>query len=208
MEYKQLLIALSNFSKAIATNKNFDKKNINQIITSINSWRNSFKTPRISKYKVGDIHRIEFGLAYKPEMAFEHRAIIIGKKDSLYYVVPITSKNPTIHKNPYHPIHNIDGDTKYFLLKASEYNFLDHDSVIKCNNIKTVSYLRVKTKVGHIDPNLLNAVKNITFKNTFPTIDYDYNKLIEENKMLKIQIDTLKSEMNCDTSHQKEPISL
>ena len=43
-------------------------------------------------------------MAYEPEMGFEHRAVILGKSDKLYYVVPITTynkNNPTLISNAY-----------------------------------------------------------------------------------------------------------
>lgn len=207
MEYKSLLIALSNFSKSIATNQSFDKKNINQIIAAINTWRKTCRNNPVIKCKTGEVYRIEFGLAYKPELAFEHRGIIIGKKDNLYYVVPITTVNEKIHNNPYH-IDNPTGDIRYFLLKAFECDFLDHDSVIKCNDIKTVSYLRIKQKVGSIPNPLLYAIKRVTLKNVFPTIDYDYNVLKDENKKLKAEIDALKSEINDIANYYADSKSL
>ncbi len=192
MEYKNLLIALSNFSKSIATNSSFDKKNIDQITTSINSWKNSHRKTIIYKYKIGKVYKIDFGLAYKPELAYEHMGIIISKKDNLYYVVPITTLNKEIYKNPYHYMDNPQGNSRYFLLKSSECDFLDHDSIAKCNDVKTVSYLRIKKEVGIISNTLLQEIIKMTFNNIFPTISYNYNLLIEENKKLNNEIDLLK----------------
>lgn len=196
MEYKNLLIALSNFSKSLATNVSYDKKNINQITASVNAWKKAYKNSPVIKYKIGDVYKIEFGLAYKPELAFEHRGIIIGKKDNLYYVVPITTLNSKIHINSYHPTDNRTGNRKYFLMKAYDNDFLDHDSVIKCNDIKTVSYLRINRKVGSISDELLQEITYITFKNIFPTIDYKYNNLMNENIKIKKEI----AEIKCSES--------
>lgn len=163
-------------------------KNINQLITSINNWRCSYNNHKpIKKYKIKNVYKIDFGLAYQPEMAFEHRGIVLGKKDNLYYVVPITTLNTGIHSDAYHPKDNLNGNQKYYLLKELEYEFLDHTSVVKCNDIKTVSYLRFKKFLGTIRDDIFEEILSVTFRNIFPTIDYNQKKLQRTKKKNYLQ---------------------
>ena len=206
MEYKRLIITLSNFSKFFSTTEKYDTKNINQINNAITKWTNSHKNIKIHSYKPGDIYKIEFGLAYEPEMGFEHRAVILGKSDKLYYVVPITTynKNNPLYSNAYHPIENPNGNKKYYLIKQSEYpRFLDHDSIIKCNDIKTVSYKRfANKKLGYIESDDFEEILNTIYQNVFITIDYKtkqqmklyedkINELEEQNKLLNEKINNM-----------------
>lgn len=73
MEYKNLIIAVSNFAKFVVNYSHFDKKNINQIISSINGWRISYDKKKVISHKIGEVCVIDFGLSYQPEIAFEHR---------------------------------------------------------------------------------------------------------------------------------------
>lgn len=195
MEYKRLIIALSNFSKFFSTTQKYDTKNINQINNAITKWTNSHKNIKKNNYKAGDIYKVEFGLAYEPEMGFEHRAVILGKSNSLYYVVPITTYNVNnpLYSNVYHSIDNPNGDKKYYLIKQSEYpQFLDHDSIIKCNDIKTVSYKRfLGQKMGYIKGKNFENLLTIVYQNIFPTIDYQTKQRIQT---LKSKIQELEEE--------------
>ena len=41
--------------------------------------------------KKGEIYQFEFGKNYIPEMSYEHRGLVIGVKQKLLYVLPITT---------------------------------------------------------------------------------------------------------------------
>lgn len=142
---------------------------------------------------MGNIYKIEFGLAYEPEMGFEHRAVILGKSNNLYYVVPITTYNANnpLYSNAYHLIDNPNGNKRYYLIKQSEYpQFLDHDSVIKCNDIKTVSYKRfLGQKMGSIKGKTLESLLTLVYQNIFPTIDYQTKQQLQslKNKVQELE---------------------
>lgn len=179
MVYKRLIISLSNFFKHFGTTEKYEEKNLNQINTAITKWTSSQKNITIPNYKKGDVYKIEFGLAYEPELAYEHRGIIIGKRNNLYYVLPITTYNHKKHKNVYHPTLFPNGNKDYYLLKGTEYpGLLDHDSVIKCYDLKTVSYKRFVGKVGVIAEPYLRLITKCAYKNIFPTIDYETQQQI------------------------------
>lgn len=194
MEFSRLLTAIANFMKVFTTPNKYDEKNINQIVNSITRWTNSHKKHKLYTYKTKDVYKIEFGLAYEPEMAFEHRGIVLGKKNNLYYVVPITTYNIKTYPNVYHPIDFPSGDIRFYLLKRDEYSdFLTHDSVVKCNDIKTVSYKRFsKTKLGNIKDDDFKYILNNAHKLVFPTIDY---KLNQEIQNYKYQVNELTNEI-------------
>lgn len=192
MVYKRLIINISNFFKQFGTNDNYTEKELNQINGAISKWTSSKKSSTIPKFKKGDVYRIEFGLAYEPELAYEHRGIIVGKRNNLYYVLPITTYNPRKHIHVYHPNDFPNGAKEYYLLKQSEHpNLLDHDSVVKCYDLKTVSYKRFIRKVGYIALPYVQEVIRCAYKNIFPEIDYNTNQQINK---LKKEIETIAKE--------------
>ncbi len=74
------------------------------------------------------------------------------------------------------------------MLKGSEYTFLTHDSVLKLNDIRTVSVARIKYKLEHgfIDPvsDTYKAIENLVFKKYFYDYSFNFDRLSEENKKL------------------------
>ncbi len=93
--------------------------------------------------KKGDIYQFEFGKNFIPEMSYEHRGLVIGIKKKLLYVLPIFSYNPLKHLDVYHPIDFPDSKSDLFLLKALDFPFITHDSILKLNDIRTVSIHRI-----------------------------------------------------------------
>ena len=78
---------------------------------------------------------------------FKHKTI---KKGEIYqfkfgknYVLPIFSYNPDKHIDIYHPIDFPLSKSHLFLLKNSEFSFITHDSVLKLNDLRTVSVNRI-----------------------------------------------------------------
>ena len=197
MVYKRLIINISNFFKQFRTNDNYTEKELNQINGAISKWTKSRKSSVIPKYKKGEVYRIEFGLAYEPELAYEHRGLIIGRQRNLYYVLPIATYNPRKHIHVYHPNDFPNGAKEYYLLKQSEYTkLLDHDSVVKCYDLKTVSYKRFIRKVGYIALPHVYQIARYAYKNIFPEIDYNINQ----------QINKLQKEIENITEEKKEKV--
>lgn len=96
------------------------------------------------KLKKGEIYQFEFGKNYKPEMSYEHRGLVIGVKQKLLYVLPIFSYDPAKHPDVSPPpTYNPSSKSDMFLLKTSEFSFINHDSVLKLNDIRTVSINRI-----------------------------------------------------------------
>lgn len=141
------------------------------------------KTGFTSKHIVrkGEIYQFEFGKNYVPEMSYEHRGLVIGISQKLLYVLPIYSYKTSSHKNP--PLHIIDnptGNSDFYLLKKSEFSFLRRDSIVKLNDIRTVSDARIKYSHNtSIPPNsdTYKFIEDSVFKRYFPSISFNYDKL-------------------------------
>lgn len=107
------------------------------------------------KIKRGDVYQIEFGKGLFPEIAYEHRALVINRKGHLIYVAPIYSLNlaSPYHQNVYHPADNPDGNKDLILLKSIDFDFIKHDSVLKLTELQSVSTKRIKFKRGSMPVN-------------------------------------------------------
>lgn len=76
-------------------------------------------------------------------MSYEHRGLVIGVNKRLLYVLPIFSYDPKKHSDVYHPQDNPKSKSDLYLLKSSDYSFIQHDSVLKLNDIRTMSINRI-----------------------------------------------------------------
>lgn len=86
-------------------------------------------------------------------MSYEHRGLVIGVKQKLLYVLPIFSYDPLKHLDVYHPVDYPESHSDLFLLKSSEFSFISHDSLLKPNDIRTVSINRLLyQQSGRISP--------------------------------------------------------
>lgn len=156
------------------------------------------------KIKKGDIFQFEFGKNYIPEMSYEHRGLVIGISGRLLYVLPIFSYQSSKFTSdpPCHITDNPDSKSDYYLLKKSEFSFLQHDSVIKLNDIRTVSALRIKySHSSRIAPtsDVYQYIENCVITKYFGSFAYTYQQMLndnqqlkEENERLKLEIDALK----------------
>lgn len=168
--------------------------------------------------KKGEIYQFEFGKNFIPEMSYEHRGLVIGVKQKLLYVLPIFSYDPHKHTDVYHPVDFPTSKSDKFLLKSSEFSFISHDSVLKLNDIRTVSINRILyQQSGRINPSsdTYREIESLVLRKYFPSFLYDYenNKkaldslnnqlasLTEEKNCLETEVERLKSEI--DSLHKK-----
>ena len=151
--------------------------------------------------KKGSVYQFEFGKNYVPEMSYEHRGLVIGMSGKLLYVLPIYSYNASNpdHQTAFHPTdapQNVKSNL--FLLKASEFTFLRRDSVLKLNDIRTVSFARIKYKQqnGYIDPakDVYQAIERMTLEKYFYHFVYQFDKCMLDNAQLQQQISQLKAD--------------
>ena len=173
---------------------------INRFAKSDYRWadnkRKDFQTRKVRK---GEIYQFEFGKNFIPEMSYEHRGLIIGVNKKLLYVLPIFSYNPQKHKDVYHPIDNNNSKSDLYLLKSSDYLFIQHDSVLKLNDIRTISINRIlyQQKDGRIDIEYLEykAIEELVLNKYFPGFLYEFKNCISDKQQLESELCKQKQEI-------------
>ena len=172
---------------------------------------NRTKQFRHRQVKKGEIY--QFGKNYKPEMSYEHRGLVIGIKQKLLYVLPIFSYDPAKHPDVYHPTDNPASKSDMFLLKSSEFSFINHDSVLKLNDIRTVSINRILYQQNGMIPLVSDTYKQIeqlVLQKYFPSFYYDYNQLQQKTFSQEEQLkenDTALNELTSENEELKKQIA-
>lgn len=145
--------------------------------------KKSFQTREIKK---GEVYQFEFGKNFIPEMSYEHRGLVIGVNKRLIHVLPIFSYDCKKHPDVYHPQDNPESKSDLYLLKSNEYPFIQHDSVLKLNDIRTISINRIlyKQKNGriHIASKEFKDIEQLVFRKYFPEYAFEFHKLKDEQK--------------------------
>lgn len=104
----------------------------------------------------------------------------------------------------YHPADNPNSKSNYYLLKEQEFSFLKHDSVLKLNDIRTVSIARIKYKQdnGYLNPqsDTYKNIEKIVFTKYFNDYAYNYNSLLDENEQLKNKVVELQNQIKSLTN--------
>lgn len=125
---------------------------------------------------------------------------MIGVKKKLLYVLPIFSYNPAKHPDVYHPVNFPDSKSDMFLLKNSDFSFISHDSVLKLNDIRTVSVNRILyQQSGVISPSTdtYKKIEELVLQKYFPGFIYEYaqmeQKLSDPEAALSKKEESLKS---------------
>ena len=166
---------------------------------------NKGKNYQTRTIKKGEIYQFEFGKNYVPEMSYEHRGLVIGVKGKLLYVLPIYSFNPHKHTDVYHPVDFPNSKGDLYLLKKSEFTWLDHDSVLKLNDIRTVSINRIQYQHegAKINPttDTYKCIETLVLKKYFAEFYHCFEcdksaaeKLKEDNETLKKRVSLLEEE--------------
>ncbi|RHO18499.1 type II toxin-antitoxin system PemK/MazF family toxin [Amedibacterium intestinale] len=167
------------------------KEEIGRIAKSEQRWASSKQSKenfKRLKVKIGEIYQFDFGKNFIPEMSYEHRGLVIGVKDKLIYVLPIFSYKEKIHTDAFHPKTNPESISHFYLLKASEYPFIKHDSVIKLNDLRSVSINRIQYKHnGKIEPSKddFKLILNLSLQKHYPSFYHEYTQLLKKNKELE-----------------------
>ena len=200
----------------IKTQKDIDEAIINQLFTldelhrfskSDSRWAsNRGKRFQTRKPKKGEIYQFEFGKNYAPEMSYEHRGLVIGVKDKLLYVLPIYSYDPSKHTNVHHPTDFPNSKSDLFLLKSSEFGWIKHDSVLKLNDIRTISINRILyPHPGNIAPNTATykCIITLVLKKYFAEFYHEFERdkakcqaLQEDNEKLTDEVNRLEHDKN------------
>lgn len=172
---------------------------LNRLSEAESRWAKSrHDQMRKRKIKKGEVYQVEFGKNFIPEMSYEHRGLVIGVKDKLLYVLPIFSYQPSKHTDVFHPIDNPDSKSDLYLLKQGEHDFINHDSVLKLNDLRTISVQRVlyQQKNGYMDINSdeYKTIESLVLRKYFPECAYELDILREENSRLQAELEKLKNE--------------
>lgn len=215
---KEYLKAQTKTNESILSS-HFSPDELNRFSKSDYRWADSkSKSFPHRTVKKGEVYQFEFGKNYVPEMSYEHRGLVIGIKQKLLYVLPIFSYDPHKHPDVYHPIDYPNSKSNMFLLKNSEYSFISHDSVLKLNDIRTVSISRILYQHnGQIPPSsdAYHHIENLVLQKYFPTFYHNFqqnlqtisklNQQLEESKkeiqILKAEIKTITEKRNPEKQH-------
>lgn len=180
---------------------------LKKLAVSEERWAKNKLKGRISsvvKVKKGDVHQFDFGKSYVPEMAYEHRGLVIGINKMLLYVLPIVSLKTQNqqHQKAYHPKDNPTGKSDFFLLKGSDFEFIKHDSVLKLNDLRTVSVSRRLYKLGELN------TKDTTYSEIESLVLQKYfQQFYFEHLQLKKEVDMLRSD-NCSLEKKIQELTL
>ena len=154
----------------------------------------------------GEVYQFEFGKNYVPEMSYEHRGLVLRVNGKLLYVLPIFSYDSSKHTDVYHPVDFPESQSNLYLLKSSEYSFIQNDSVLKLNDLRTVSLNRIlyQQNNGRMDitSEAFKKIENLVFKKYFPEFHHEFEarqqKIEEQEKTiqdLNQQIEALKNDI-------------
>lgn len=94
-----------------------------------------------------------------------------------------------------------------FLLKANEFTFINHDSVLKLNDIPTVSVNRILYQhSGLIAPasNTYKQIEQLVLQKYFPSFYYDYSQLQQKAALLEKQQEENDASLKKLTSENEE----
>lgn len=185
----------------LIVNNNVSSDELQRFSNADLHWAENKKKNVIQKriVKKGEIYQIEFGKNYSPELSYEHRGLIIGVRKKLLLVLPIFSYDPIKHPDVFHPIDFPNSKSDLFLLKQNEFSFIQHDSVVKVGELRTISINRILYKQSgsiSITSDTYKLIESFAFQKAFPTFYYDFEALREENKKLKERIKELETEQD------------
>jgi hypothetical protein len=196
---KDYLNAQSKTNEIIVNNA-LTNDELNRFSKADYRWADSRNKPFQKRtVKKGEIYQFEFGKNYFPEMSYEHRGLVIGVKQKLLYVLPIFSYDSSKHTDVYHPVDHPNSKSDMFLLKSSDFSFISHDSVLKLNDLRTVSINRILyAQNGRIDPSsdTYKKIEELALLKYFPSFYHTYEQNRETIKSLNEQLNILTNEKN------------
>lgn len=201
--YMQLL------SNLIYASEKLSESEMAMIVSSLNRWVTKKDISVTRSYGIGKIVQMEWGTNFSPELSYKHPAVIIEEWKNTVLVIPTTS-TPAKVTAAFHPTDNPTG--KWYYRKVGTAEGFAHDCALILNNAKIMSKARIISVSGNItgnlndDSNVFREVRKTMIQNFFSKewIEYQklvqayedekkktkslqeaYDKLLEENKMLK-----------------------
>lgn len=201
--YMQLL------SNLIYASEKLSESEMAMIVSSLNRWITKKDISVTRSYGIGKIVQMEWGTNFSPELSYKHPAVIIEEWKNTVLVIPTTS-TPAKVTAAFHPTDNPTG--KWYYRKVGTAEGFAHDCALILNNAKIMSKARIISVSGNITGNLndennvFREVRKTMIQNFFSKewIEYQklvqayedekkktkslqeaYDKLLEENKLLK-----------------------
>lgn len=201
--YMQLL------SNLIYASEKLSESEMAMIVSSLNRWITKKDISVTRSYGIGKIVQMEWGTNFSPELSYKHPAVIIEEWKNTILVIPTTS-TPAKVTAAFHPTDNPTG--KWYYRKVGTAEGFAHDCALILNNAKIMSKARITSVSGSIignlndENNVFREVRKTMIQNFFSKewIEYQklvqayedekkktkslqeaYDKLLEENKMLK-----------------------
>lgn len=159
---------------------------------------NRSKQYRHKPVKKGEIYQFEFGKNFQPEMSYEHRGLVIGVKQKLLYVLPIFSYNPSKHTDVYHPVDFPNSTSDMFLLKNSDFSFISHDSVLKLNDIRTVSVNRILYQQSGVIPlssDTYKKIEELVMQKYFSSFMHEFKKMEQDKCAVETSLKEKEAEL-------------
>ena len=179
-KYLEALNELNNTAISLNGNSELEKLSLSDKRWALDKRNKQFKTG--DKIKRGEVYQFEFGKNNAPEISYEHRGLVIGVDSRLLHVLPIFSFNPrkSEHQNAHHATENHNPKSNFFLLKSSDFDFIRRDSVLKLNDLRTISVNRMQYKHdGRIDINskAYAEIESLVIQKYFHQFFYEHMKL-------------------------------
>lgn len=201
--YMQLL------SNLIYASEKLSESEMAMIVSSLNRWITKKDISVTRSYGIGKIVQMEWGTNFSPELSYKHPVVIIEEWKNTVLVIPTTS-TPAKVIAAFHPTDNPTG--KWYYRKVGTAEGFAHDCALILNNAKIMSKARITSVSGSITGNLndennvFREVRKTMIQNFFSKewIEYQklvqayenekkktqslqeaYDKLLEENKLLK-----------------------
>lgn len=169
------------------------------IIIAESNWvkRNHFSKYMPSKgatvkVQFGQVCTIDYGKSYKGEIGYIHPGLCIGKKNSKYLFVPMTTGS-SWRSECYHPIHNPDSSKDNRQSCRSE-GFLK-DGVLLVHDTKFLSGGRILELHEIIVPDALYEIQNQVLSVMFPNQYKETTTLKKENLKYENQIQNLQGQI-------------
>lgn len=204
---KEYLKAQTKTTDAIVSNV-FSTDERERFSKSDHRWiDNKSKHYRHRTVKKGEIYQFEFGKNFQPEMSYEHRGLVIGVKQKLLYVLPIFSYNPAKHLDIYHPTDFPDSKSDLFLLKSADFSFIAHDSVLKLNDLRTVSINRILYQqhgIISLTSDTYTKIEELVIQKYFPSFRYKYIQTQQKLSELEAALAEKENELHLLCIENKE----
>ena len=204
---KILLGAIQYAENYLRSLKQLNAYDASSIIKSDSSWLqkhsfNEFKVgDRNVAIKPGQICYLDYGKAYKGELAYFHYGLCVSRKDGKLFVIPITSATSWIN-DCYHPVKNPSATKKYRQGLKSE--GFSKDCVLMLNDAKFISAGRIDSLDVEINPDTLVEIQQQLFTVCFPNINSKFititDKIDRLDKKIKDKDEIITGLKNSNTT--------